>query len=41
MFTGKKWPTECQEGTLLPICLIANQKFMIYRDEKKIWEFYL
>lgn len=41
MFMGKKWPTGCPEGTPLTICLIPNRKFMIYREEKKIWEFHL
>jgi transposase InsO family protein len=41
MFMGKKWSIGCPEGTPLTICLIPNQKFMIYRDEKKIWEFHL
>jgi transposase InsO family protein len=41
MFMGKKWPTGCPEGTHLTICLLPDQKFMIYRDEKKIWEFHL
>ncbi len=41
MFMGKKWPTGCPEGTLLTICLIPNRKFMIYREEKKIWEYHL
>jgi hypothetical protein len=38
MFLGKKWPTGCPEGTPLTICLIPNEKFMVYKDGKKIWE---
>jgi transposase InsO family protein len=41
MFMGKKWPTGCQEGTPLTLCLIPNLKFMIYKEEKKLWEFHL
>lgn len=41
MFMGKKWPTGCPENTPLTICLIPNQKFMIYKEEKKLWEFQL
>lgn len=41
MFMGKKWPTGCPENTPLTICLIPNQKFMIYKEEKKLWEFHL
>jgi hypothetical protein len=41
MFMGKKWFIECPEGTPLTICLIPNQKFMIYKEDKKIWEFHL
>lgn len=41
MFMGRKWPTGCPEGTSLTICLIPDQKFMIYKDGKKIWEFHL
>jgi transposase InsO family protein len=41
MFMGRKWFIRCPEGTLLTICLIPNQKFMVYREDKKIWEFHL
>ena len=41
MFMGKKWPTGRPEGAPLTLCLIPNQKFMIYRDGKKLWEFHL
>ena len=41
MFMGKKWPTGCPEGTPLTICLIPNQKFMIYKEDKKLWECHL
>jgi hypothetical protein len=41
MFMGKKWPTGCPENTPLNIYLIPNQKFMMYKEEKKLWEFQL
>jgi hypothetical protein len=41
MFMGKKWPTGCPEGTELTICLIPSVKFMVYKGDKKIWEFHL
>jgi len=41
MFMGKKWPTGCTEGTPVTICLIPNEKFMIYKEDKKLWEFHL
>jgi transposase InsO family protein len=41
MFMGKKWPTGCPEGTPLTLCLIPNLKFMIYKEDKKLWEFHL
>jgi hypothetical protein len=41
MFMGKKWPTGCPEATPLTICLIPKVKFMIYKEDKKIWEFHL
>lgn len=41
MFMGRKWPTGCPEGTPLTICLIPNVKFMIYKEDKKLWEFHL
>lgn len=41
MFMGKKWFIGCPEGTQLTICLIPSVKFMIYKGDKKIWEFHL
>lgn len=41
MFMGKKWPTGCPEGTPLTLCLIPKVKFMIYKEDKKLWEFHL
>lgn len=41
MFMGKKWPTGRPEGTPLTLCLIPDQKFMIYKDGTKLWEFHL
>ena len=41
MFMGKKWPTGYPEGTPLTLCLIPDLKFMIYKEDKKIWEFHL
>lgn len=41
MFMGKRWPTGCPKGTPLTICLIPNVKFMIYKEDKKLWEFHL
>lgn len=41
MFMGKKWPTGCPEGTPITLCLIPGKKFMIYREDKKLWEFHL
>ncbi len=41
MFMGRKWPTGCPEGTSIILCLIPNVKFMIYKEDKKLWEFHL
>ncbi|MEW6003585.1 MAG: hypothetical protein AB1638_13190 [Nitrospirota bacterium] len=41
MFMGKKWAIGCPKGTSVTICLIPSVKFMVYRDDKKIWEFHL
>ncbi len=41
MFMGKKWSVGCPEGTELTICLIPSVKFMVYKGDKKIWEFHL
>ncbi len=38
MFMGKKWPVHCPDGTTLTVCLIPNLKFMIYKDDKKLWD---
>ena len=41
MFMGKKWTTGCPQGTSVTVSLIPAVKFMIYKDGKKIWGFYL
>jgi transposase InsO family protein len=41
MFMGKKWSIQCPEGTSVTLCLIPNVKFMIYKEDKKLWEFHL
>ncbi len=41
MFMGKKWAIECPKGTSVTICLIPSVKFMVYKDDRKIWEFHL
>ena len=41
MFMGKKWSIGYPEGTLVTICLIPNVKFMVYKDDKKLWEVHL
>jgi len=41
MFMGKKWSIGYPEGTALILCLIPDLKFMIYKEDKKIWEFHL
>jgi transposase InsO family protein len=41
MFMSKKFRVGCPEGTTLTICLVPQQKFMVYRGEQKIWEFHL
>jgi hypothetical protein len=41
MFMGKKWFIRCPEGTPIIVCLIPNVKFMIYKEDKKLWEFHL
>ena len=41
MFMGKKWSIQCPEGTSVTLCLIPNLKFMIYKEDKKLWEFHL
>ena len=41
MFMGKKWSVGCPNGTELTLCLIPSVKFMVYKGDKKIWEFHL
>jgi hypothetical protein len=41
MFMGKKWSIGYPEGTPVTICLIPNLKFMVYKEDKKIWEVHL
>jgi transposase InsO family protein len=41
LFMGKKWPTGYPEGTSILICLIPNLKFMVYKEDKKLWEVHL
>lgn len=41
MFMGRKWSIRCPEGTPVTVCLIPNVKFMIYKEDKKLWEFHL
>ena len=38
MFMGKKWSTGYPEGTPITVCLIPNVKFMLYKEDKKLWE---
>jgi transposase InsO family protein len=41
MFMGKKWSTGYPEGTSITICLIPKIKFMLYKEDKKLWEVHL
>jgi len=41
MFMGKKWSIGYPEGTPVTICLIPNLKFMVYKEDEKLWEFHL
>ncbi len=41
MFKGRKWHVGCPEGATVTICLIPSVKFMVYKDNKKIWEVHL
>jgi hypothetical protein len=41
MFMGKKWFIGFPEGTSITLCLIPKVKFMIYKENKKLWEFHL
>jgi transposase InsO family protein len=41
MFMGKKWSIGFPEGTPVTLCLIPNVKFMVYKEDKKLWEVHL
>jgi len=41
MFMGKKWSTGYPEGTSITICLIPKIKFILYKEDKKLWEVHL
>jgi len=41
MFMGKKWSIGYPEGSLVTICLIPNVKFMVYKEDKTLWEVHL
>jgi len=41
MFMGKKWPTGYPEATSISICVIPRVKFMVYKEDKKLWEVHL
>ena len=41
MFMGKKWSIGYPEGTPVTLCLIPNVKFMVCREDKKLWEVHL
>jgi transposase InsO family protein len=41
MFMGKKWSIGCPQGTPVTLCLIPNVKFMLYKEDKKLWEVHL
>jgi len=41
MFMGKKWSIGCPEGTPATLCLIPNVKFMVYKEDQKLWEVHL
>jgi transposase InsO family protein len=41
MFMGKKWSIGYPEGTPATLCLIPNVKFMVYKEDKKLWEVHL
>jgi hypothetical protein len=40
-FLSKQWATRCPLNTLLTVCLIPSVKFMVYRNNKKIREFFI
>jgi len=41
MFMGKKWSIGYPEGTPVTLCLIPNVKFIVYKEDKKLWEVHL
>jgi hypothetical protein len=41
MLMGKKWSIGCHEAASVTLCLIPNVKFMVYKEDKKLWEFHL
>jgi transposase InsO family protein len=41
LLMGKKWLTGYPEGTSITVCLIPNIKFMVYKEDKKLWEVHL
>lgn len=41
MFMGKKWSAGYPEGPSITICLIPDVKFMVYKEDKKLWEIHL
>ena len=41
MFMGKKWFIGSPEGTSITICLLPKVKFMVYKEDKKLWEVHL
>jgi transposase InsO family protein len=41
MFMGKKWSIGYPEGTPITLCFIPNVKFMVYKEDKKLWEVHL
>jgi hypothetical protein len=41
MFMGKKWSIGFPEGTPVTLCLIPNVKFMLCKEDKKLWEVHL
>ena len=41
MFMGKKSSIGCHEATSVTLHLIPNVKLMVYKEDKKLWEFHL
>jgi hypothetical protein len=41
MFMAKKWSVGYPEGTSITLYLIPNVKFIVYDDDKKLWELHL